>query len=326
MIRKYPTAYNKNNLGLITRNAAKPGDADASIEQVDVLPAGAINLKPVEEFSLRLAYAETIARPTFKEISPVKYTDYDSSRVFLGNPSLKMSALKNYDARLEWRPDKNKADMLAAGVFYKTLTDPIQYSVRSAINPDVDYIYPENYGNAEIKGVELEARKSLGLVSSYLELVSLGGNLTLQESQVKYRDDILEQLKAARITNTTRPMDGQSDILANLNLVYENDELGFNAGLFYNWRGETYTAGDTAAPGTYFPAIVENPIGTLDFVSGYKFKRGGSRYLPTWRLGLEFKNLLDPVIETVYRTPYEDIKRTSYTMGRIYGISLGCNW
>ena len=326
MIEQYPDAYNGNNLGLITRNAAKPGDADASIDQTDVLPAGAVNLKPAEEISLRLGYAETIARPTFKEITPVKYTDYDSSRVFLGNPDLKMSALKNYDARLEWRPDKNKADMLAGGVFYKTIKDPIQYSVRSAINPDVDYIYPENYGDAEIKGVELEARKSLGLVSSYLDRVSLGGNLTLQDSQVEYRDDIIEQLKAAGINNTTRPMDGQSDILANLNLVYENDESGFNAGLFYNWRGETYAAGDTAAPGNYFPAIVENPIGTLDFIIGYKFKRGESRYSPTWRLGLEFKNLLDPDIETVYRTPYADIQRTSYTIGRIYGLSLGCNW
>jgi TonB-dependent receptor len=326
MIEKYPNAYTESNLGLITRNSATPGDADASIDQTDVLPAGAINLKPVETISLRLAYAETIARPTFKEITPVKYMDFDSSKVFLGNPDLKMSALKNYDARLEWRPDKNKADVLAGGVFYKTLKDPIQYSVRSAINPDVDYIYPENYGDAEIKGLEFEARKGLGILSQYLQAFSLGGNLTLQESQVKYRKDIREQLLASGIKNTTRPMDGQSDILANLNLVYENDETGFNAGVFYNWRGETYAAGDTASPGNYFPAIVEYPIGTLDFIIGYKFKCGDSPYSPTWRLGVEFKNLLDPAIETVYRTPYEDFKRTSYTAGRTYGLSLGCNW
>jgi hypothetical protein len=44
------------------------------------------------------------------------------------------------------------------------------------------------------------------------------------------------------------------------------------------------------------------------------------------RLGVEFKNLMDPAIESVYRTPYEDFKRTSYTAGRTYGLSLGCNW
>ncbi|MEI6645203.1 MAG: TonB-dependent receptor [bacterium] len=326
MVAKYPTAYTVNDLGLIARNSATPGEADASIDQTDILPALAINVKPIEEISLRLTYAETIARPTFKEITPVKYTDYDSSRVFLGNPDLKMSALKNYDARLEWRPDKNKPDIVAVSIFYKTIENPIQYSVRSAINPDVDYIYPENYGNAEIKGLELEARKSFGFLSSYLESFSLGGNMTMQESKVKYREDIRKQLLAQGIGNSSRPMDGQSDILANVNLLFENEATGLNAGLFYNWRGETYAAGDTASPGNYFPAIVENPYGTLDFVIGYKFRFGDNRYSPTWRLGLEFKNLLDPAIETVSRTPYGDFARTSYTMGRIFGISLGCNW
>lgn len=326
MIEQYPEAYNSNQLGLIARNEAQPGDGDASIKQRDVLPAASMNLKPIEEVSLRLSYAETIARPIFKEITPVKYMDYDSSRVFLGNPNLAMSSIKNYDARLEWRPDKKKADLAAAGVFYKAITDPIQYSVRSAISPDVDYIYPENYGDAEVKGAEFEVRKGLGFLTRYLENLSLGGNLTLQESSVQYRKDIREQLLAQGIKNKTRPMDGQSDTLANLNAIFESEATGLSVGIFYNWRGETYAAGDTASSATYFPAIVEKPIGTLDFTIGYKFKTGDSRYWPVWRLGLEFKNLLDPAIETVYRTPYKDIPRTTYTQGRIYGVSLGCEW
>ena len=326
MIEKNPDAYNDNLLGLIARNSAEAGDGDASIMQRDVLPAVSMNLKPIEEVSLRLSYGETLARPIFKEITPVKYVDFDSSRVFLGNPDLTISSIKNYDARLEWRPDKKKADLAAIGVFYKTITDPIQYSVRSAISPDVDYIYPENYGDAEIKGLEFEARKGLGFLTGYLENLSLGGNLTLQESEVQYRDDIREQLQKHNIKNRTRPMDGQSDMLANLNAIFESEATGLSLGLFYNWRGETYVAGDTASSAAYFPAIVENPIGTLDFIIGYKLRHGESPYSPTWRLGLEFKNLLDPAIETVYRTPYEDFKRTSYTMGRIYGLSLGCSW
>ena len=326
MVAKYPDAYTDNQLGLIARNSAESGDGDASLEQTDVLPAVSVNLKPIEEISFRLSYAETIARPIFKEITPIKYMDYDSSRVFLGNPDLTMSSIKNYDARLEWRPDKKKPDLVAAGVFYKTITDPIQYSVRSAISPDVDYIYPENYGPAEIKGAEFEVRKGLGFISRYMEDISLGGNLTLQDSEVQYRDDIREQLLKHDIKNRTRPMDGQSDVLANINAIFENEATGLSLGLFYNWRGETYAAGDTASSSDYFPAIVERPIGTLDFTIGYKFKVRDSRYWPEWRLGLEFKNLLDPEIETVYRTPYKDIPRTTYTQGRVYGLSLGCEW
>jgi len=326
MIAKYPDAYSKDTLGLIARNSAEVGEGDASIKQTDVLPAIAANLKPIESLSFRMSYSQTIARPIFKEITPVKYMDYDGSRVFLGNPDLQMSALENYDARVEWCPDKNKPDLVAVGVYYKMITDPIQYSVRSTINPDLDYIYPENYGDAKIKGIEIEARKSLGFISRYLEDLSLGGNFTLQDSEVEYRKDIREQLLEQKIKDKTRPMDGQSDVLANANIIFDNAYTGLSFGLFYNWRGETYVAGDTASPGDYFPSIVEKPIGTLDFIIGYKLKVSDSRYLPEWRLSLEFKNLLDPEIETVYRTPDKDIARSSYTLGRIYGVSLGCSW
>jgi outer membrane receptor protein involved in Fe transport len=256
------------------------------------------------------------------------YDDYDDNRVFLGNPDLEISRLQNYDLRLEWRPDPKEADLIAVSLFYKTISDPIQYSVLIGADDPTspDYIYPENYGDATIMGIELEARKGLGFISDYVKDFSLGGNLTLQESEVEYMDDLRDQLRAKGVNNTTRPMDGQSDILANVNLIYDNDDLGLSFGLFYNFRGETYVAGDTANIDDYIPAIVEEPVGTLDFTIGYKFRFGESAYSPVWRLGLEFKNLLDPEIETSYRTPDKDLPRSSYRAGRTYGISLGCTW
>ena len=297
-----------------------PGDADSAIEQVDLLPALALNVKPLEQLSVRLAYSQTIARPIFKEITPVIYPEFDPSRVFLGNSDLKISKLENYDARVEWRPDKNKPDMLAAGVYYKTIVDPIQYSLRQGTGVgDPLYVYPENYGAAEIKGVEFEARKGLSFIWSELKDVSVGGNLTLQESQVEYLSDMRTDLQAAGITSQTRTMDGQSDVLANINLLYENEATGLSCGLFFNWRGETYVAGDTATQTSYAPALVETPLATLDAVLGWRFAK-------VWKLGIDFKNIMNPEIESVYRTPYEDLPRTSYKIGRIYGLSLGCDW
>ena len=303
------------------------GEADSSLEQVDVLPAIALNLKPFEEFSFRLAYSQTIARPIFKEITPVIYPEIDQSRVFLGNPDLKISKLENYDVRLEWRPDKNSPDLLAAGMYYKKIIDPIQYSLRQGTGVgDPLYVYPENYGNAEIMGVEFEARKGLDFIWGELKDFSVGGNLTLQESEVEYRSDMRNDLQAAGVTAQTRTMDGQSDVLANLNLLFDNEASGFSCGVFYNYRGETYVAGDTATSSSYAPALVENPVGTLDLTIGYRFRFGDNPYSPMWRLGLEFKNILDPDIETAYRTPYGDLPRSSYQAGRTYGISLGCAW
>jgi outer membrane receptor protein involved in Fe transport len=217
--------------------------------------------------------------------------------------------------------------MLAAGVYFKKIIDPIQYSLRQGTGiGDPLYVYPENYGEGEIRGIEFEARKALSFIWSELKDLSVGGNLTIQESQVEYRSDMLNDLQVAGVTSKTRTMDGQSDVLANINLMFENEATGLSCGLFCNYRGETYVAGDTATQTGYAPALIEMPICTLDLTIGYKFRFGDNRYLPTWRLGLEFKNLMDPAIESAYRTPYEDFKRTSYTAGRTYGLSLGCNW
>jgi len=320
--------YLRQRYGMIGFSSRKEGDGDSEIDQVDVLPAASLALKPLEGVTLRLSYSETIARPIFKEITPIIYNDYDDNRVFLGNQNLKISRLNNYDLRLEWRPDPKEADLIGGSIFYKTIADPIQYSVRmeadNASSPD--YIFPENYGKAEIKGFELEARKGLGFISDYVKDFSLGGNLTLQESEVEYIADMKGELRDKGVTQSTRPMDGQSDILANMNLMYENEEHGLSCGLFYNYRGETYVAGDTATSNAYIPALIEQPVGTLDLTIGYKFRFGDNPYSPIWRLGLEFKNLLDPAIETAYRTPQGDLPRSSYQAGRTYGISLGCTW
>jgi len=104
-----------------------PAEGTTTIDETDILPALALNLKPVTDFNLRLTYAETIARPTFKEITPVLYQEFDSSKYFLGNPDLEISSLQNYDARVEWHPPKS-ADVVAVSYFYKTIKDPIQYT------------------------------------------------------------------------------------------------------------------------------------------------------------------------------------------------------
>ena len=48
-----------------------------------------------------VAYSETVARQTFKELTPILQSDYVGGPVFTGNPSLQMSNLKNYDLRVD---------------------------------------------------------------------------------------------------------------------------------------------------------------------------------------------------------------------------------
>lgn len=292
----------------------------ASVDQVDALPALAVNFKKIEDVSLRLAYSETIARPTFKELTPVNYLDVDPNVIFVGNQNLQMSSLKNYDARAEWRPGGGR-DVLAASVFYKTIADPIQYTTYSDPSPgsEKQYVFPENYGDAWVKGVELEMGKSLGFIWEPLKDLSLGSNLTLQDSHVTYTDSLRKSLLLAEVRSSGRPMDGQPEYLMNVNLIYQNEETGLMTGFFYNFKGETYVSGEAAADGLYTPHVVEKPIGSLDYTLGVRFAGN-------WRLGFDVKNILDPMVETVYRRPNGDLPNSSYRSGRTIGLSLGYEW
>ena len=292
----------------------------ATIDQMDALPAIAANFKMIDDVSIRFAYSQTIARPTFKELTPVKYSDVDPSLLFVGNQKLRMSSVKNYDARVEWRPGGG-TDMLAASLFYKTIVDPIQYTTYSDPQPgsDKQYIFPENYGNAWLEGVEFEARKGLGFIWDPLKDLSVGSNLTLQDSFVEYTPSLTNALNRVHVKSDGRVMDGQPAYLFNVNLLYQSDASGFMTGFFYNFKGETLVSGEAAAGQLYTPSIVEKPLGSLDYTLGLKFAKN-------WRVGFDVKNILDPLVETVYRKPNGDMPNTSYRYGRTFGMSLGFDW
>ena len=295
-------------------------EAGSSTEQIDLLPAISVNFKKITDVSIRLAYSETIARPTFKELTPVEYTEDDPDRAFIGNQNLELSNLRNYDARIEWRPGGG-LDMLAASAFYKTINNPIQYTAYSDPSPGSDkiYIFPENYEDAWLGGIELEGRKELGFVLDSLKDLSVGGNFTLQDSYVEYTDSLKRSLNQAGAPSDGRRMDGQPDYLANINLVYQNEESGFSTGLFYNFKGELYSTGEAAQDGYYTPHIVDRPTGSLDYTIGWRFWKH-------WRIGFEAKNLIDPAIKRVYRATTGDLPYSSYRAGRTFSMSLGCEW
>ncbi len=295
-------------------------DGAANIDQVDLLPAIALNFKKIEDVSFRLAYSQTIARPTFKELTPVNYVDVDPNMIFVGNQDLEISSLNNYDARVEWHP-KGTRDLLAASVFYKTISDPIQYSTYSDPQPgsDREYVFPENYGDAWVKGAEFEARKGLDFIGDWMKDLSVGANLTLQDSHVDYLPSLIAALKETGVYSTGRVMDGQPAYLLNVNLVYQNEPTGFMTGLFYNFKGETYVSGEAASGTLYTPHIVEKPFGSLDYTIGFRFAK-------RWKVGFEVKNILDPLVETVYRRPTGDLPNVSYRYGRTFGVSLGYEW
>lgn len=203
----------------------------ANITYTDILPSihFRYNLSPRED--MRLSYYRSIARPGYYELVP--YTQpglyYDEK----GNPNLKHTKADNFDLRYELFPDPK--DQLFAGVFYKRIVDPIEYAlVSSELGRSGQIVYtPENFGTAHNYGFELQFTK-------YLGAFGVTGNYTYTHSSISspkvYNNNVTH---TSKIVMEKRPLQGQSDNIANLSLMYHPESAGFLGQIDLQYIGNT---------------------------------------------------------------------------------------
>lgn len=307
--------------GAIGSVVLNPGDADVSFSRADVLPSIGLELTPLEQVTLRTSFSETVARQTFKELTPIQQQEYLGSDVFIGNPFLEMSSLKNYDLRLDYTP--YDGGLLSFSYFYKDVKDPIEYVQRIA---DFPYTTPMNYPEGELSGFEFEVRQNLGYFWDAMDGFSIGANATFIDSEVTLpaEEAALFDQPNIRAPMTKRDMTNAPEYLYNLFLMYELDTLGLKGtrlGLFYSVRGDTLIAGAGQSKGYFVSNVYEKEYGTLNLSVS---QRLGER----WKLEFQAKNLLDPKVQTVYRSDYigDDVTKTSYRKGMEFSLSVNLSF
>ena len=123
----------------------------------DILPSLGVIYDATDALTLRASYSQTIARQSFKELTPILQQEFLGGPIFIGNPSLEMSSLKNYDLRLDYRPDAES--LLSVSWFYKDISKPIEYVQRAT---SFVFTTPVNYTSGRMNGLEFEARQGLG--------------------------------------------------------------------------------------------------------------------------------------------------------------------
>jgi hypothetical protein len=273
----------------------------AALDDTDILPSLAVNLVLSRTSNLRASVAQTLSRPEYRELSPVAYFDVLGSLLVRGNPALRRSLIQNADLR--WETFPNPGEVLSLGLFAKRFGDPIeQIQVGSTGGTTLSYVNAEAAHNY---GVEIELRKSLGLLGEWLSPFTLFGNTTLMKSDITPGADTLSAL-----TNSNRPMVRQAEYVVNAGLAYSNYTGGVNATLLYNVVG---------------PRIVEaaqQPI-RVDTYEQERHVLDFSLRLPAIAgLALKFdaKNLLD----AEHRITQGDVVRLRYTSGRTF--TLGFSW
>jgi TonB-dependent receptor len=280
----------------------------ADIQELDLLPAAGATFQIMPEMNLRLAWSQTIARPSFKEMGPVVTQDFSDATIFLGNPALKISHINNYDVRIEYFP--RGGEVIAVSGFYKSIKAPIEQTIAQI--GDTQFYKYENNLNGTLWGAEFEARKRLDQCHEYLKNFSVNFNATYVQSQVPLSDNQIKKAQDRDDYSTTRPLQGQPLYIINAGLSYDDQPSGFFAGLFYNVTGPyLYAAGYD------LPDIYEQPAPSLDFNLTQEFA-------DHWAFTFRGKNLLNPVFRQTITYQGSEVDYLAYTKG--YDVSLGLKY
>lgn len=268
---------------------------EASLQSSDLLP-GVTATYIAGNHQFRLGYSETTSRPDFRELSPATFTNPLTGYEVVGNPNLRAASIKNYDLRWEWY--FAALDSLSVGLFMKEFDSPIESVVQPGANSARSYVNAES---AENQGIEFEARKQFDFLGARWEDFYISGNVSYITSDVTI--GVQEQ---NILTNSSRPLQGQSDWLFNGQLGYDSFD-GMTATLLYHYFGERiYEVGILGAPD-----LIEEPHGELDFVLSKEF-------MNNWKLNIKAQNLLDKRKEITQG----GLVATGYSEGRSASLKL----
>ena len=262
--------------------------------------------------NLRASFTQTTARPSFKELSFAQILDPITGRSFQGglfsesvnivdengqsqnlllwNGDLRPTNINNFDLRFE--TFMKRSDMLSVGVFYKSMTNPIEIVQYMADN---NAYQPRNVGNATILGAEFELRKNLEVVHSALKYFSFNTNVTVTQSEISINlAEFLSRTFGARDGQTIsrkRAMAGQAPYIVNGGLGYQSRTKLFEAGVYYNVQGPTLQFVGYANRADVFTV----PFHSLNLTASGKFG-----YKNRMNLALKVSNLLNDKREQIF--------------------------
>ena len=301
---------NQQKLNGFDNRDGKPVNFNRDI--LSILPSLNLTYNFSEKSLLRLAYGQTLNRPEFREIAPFTFYDFVLNRVVTGNPVINNATIDNYDFRYEWYPTPSEVVSVAA--FYKNFTNPIEVVFTSGANPNVSF---DNAKSAYSAGIELEAKKSLGGITSnaFLNKINLVFNAAFIYSRVTIKPDI------AATQSNNRPLQGQSPYIINGGINYNNQKTKLQLNLLYNIIGRRiYAVGNNF--GTPYPDWYEMPRNVLDLT----FSKGITKNLLikggiTDILNQKVLILQDGNQDSVFDNNKDQIIQ-SYNPGSVYSLGL----
>lgn len=285
--------YERSNQRVTTFNPFETANQVDSIrEDNDLLPSINVVYALRPQTNLRAAYGRSVNRPEFRELSPFTFTEVAGGRSVSGNPDLVQATLDSLDLR--WETFPRGGEVLAASVFYKRITHPIERIVQPTTDYRLSFV---NADSADLYGIELELRRSLAAISPALQNWSVNANYAHVESSVAVGEH-----QFSVVTNRERALEGQSDDVANLALQFYQPQWETMFRILGAYSGARLSeAGAFGLPDTYedaftsFDVVVSQSLGA--WARGIGLKLAATNLLDEKRRftqGGEIQRLFDP--------------------------------
>jgi TonB-dependent receptor len=265
---------------------------DAEQDYLDFFPALHFNYRPMEDLVVRLAYTESILRPSYSQFAPNRVLGDDSDEqgglVFIsgGNPELEPYRSQNIDFYVErYLPYRG---ILSFGLFAKRIEDPI-FNATQELDGDafgfpnsrVRLSGPLNGSDGEIQGFEATYSQQFGFLPEPWNGFGVQLNYTYSDDSAQtpalFNEETGQNDGASRETG----LSGASDQTYNASIFFEN--YGVSARLSYQYRSEWLNSIDLQEP-QLDRFWDERP--SLDFSFRYSIS-------DNWLLFLDANNLTD---------------------------------
>jgi TonB-dependent receptor len=270
--------------------------------------------------NFRLAYTQTVARPSFREISISQIYDPIQGRRYLGNINLKQTLIHNADFR--WERFFGRTEIISASAFYKRFINPIEIVANVAAPNE---FLPVNAGVADIYGAEFEFRKAIGFKRKSREHIRfvLGGNFTYVVSRIDMNkvetkvggvtmtEKEVRQANARQgeVIGNYRTMYGQSPYIINAFANFSNDSLALSCNVSYNVQGKKLAVIGVGG----VPDVFEQPFHSLNLKVSKGFgKTHKGESAPRWTGSITGTNLLNQARRRWYESFNADAQVFDY--------------
>ena len=277
----------------------KPDVLNNSKNYTNYLPAIHLRYDINDNFPIRFAWTNTLARPKYIDLVPYRLVKEKRESLEIGNPELEVTKAMNFDLTTEYY--FQKVGLLSGGLFYKRLNNFIyKYEIDDFKDPVTGDTFDEatqykNGDNASLYGIELAAQHQLDYLPGLLNGFVVYANYTYTESEANYPH---REEKTA--------LEGTAGHTWNASLAYEKG--GFNARISANYTNSYIDElGDEAFEDEYYDQQF-----FLDINASYAINNN-------WRVFAEAKNLTNQPLRyfqgTSERTFQEEFYGSSFNLG-----------